>query len=295
MFCLKCGTQIPDKSEFCFKCGEKIPSVKDDNVNHNESEDLVSKTISTIPMNTVIKSAFVSTITISESEISYKSGLKNLSIKISDITDISHTAGTLIQNGKLFITANGKQYTVMFFSENNEIIAELCSYFPSPTKDLITFEKVIDNEELIETFGSNKMDAIMHVRAITKCKLSEAKNYVDKVYKTYNVPTTVDTYFSQQAKKKQDIQDLKYQLEVEREANKTTARQRKKINKSQGVACCPKCGSASLSANKKGFGIGKAVIGRSTIGNIGLTAGNIGAKKVLVTCLNCGKQFKPGK
>lgn len=45
---------------------------------------------------------------------------------------------------------------------------------------------------------------------------------------------------------------------------------------------CFKCGSASLSANKKGFGIGKAVIGRSTIGNIGLTAGNIGAKKYLL-------------
>lgn len=64
--------------------------------------------------------------------------------------------------------------------------------------------------------------------------------------------------------------------------------------RAQGLACCPKCGSTSLTANKKGFGVGKAVIGAAAIGAIGLTAGNIGAKKITVTCLNCGHQFKPG-
>ncbi len=63
----------------------------------------------------------------------------------------------------------------------------------------------------------------------------------------------------------------------------------------QGIAYCPKCHSTSLSANKKGFGIGKAVIGRTLIGGIGLVAGNIGAQKVKVTCLKCGYQFKPGE
>lgn len=62
-----------------------------------------------------------------------------------------------------------------------------------------------------------------------------------------------------------------------------------------GLAYCPKCGSTSLSANKKGFGVGKAVVGAWAVGPIGLTAGNIGRQKVLVTCLNCGHQFKPGK
>jgi ribosomal protein L32 len=63
-------------------------------------------------------------------------------------------------------------------------------------------------------------------------------------------------------------------------------------NKARGVACCPKCGSTSLCANKKGFGIGKAVIGAEIVGPIGLVAGNINAKKVIVTCLNCGYQWK---
>ena len=63
-------------------------------------------------------------------------------------------------------------------------------------------------------------------------------------------------------------------------------------NKANGIACCPKCGSASLSANKKGFGVGKAVVGAYVAGPVGLVAGNIGAKKVWVTCLNCGHRWK---
>lgn len=67
-----------------------------------------------------------------------------------------------------------------------------------------------------------------------------------------------------------------------------------------GQACCPKCGSISLSANKKGFGVIKgglgAMAGGALTGGIGvvvgLGAGNINAKKVWVTCLNCGNRWK---
>lgn len=75
-------------------------------------------------------------------------------------------------------------------------------------------------------------------------------------------------------------------------------KERIKENKANGVACCPKCGSTSLSANKKGFGIGKAIVGAGVTslipgaGIIGAVAGNAGAKKVIVTCLNCGHQWK---
>lgn len=58
------------------------------------------------------------------------------------------------------------------------------------------------------------------------------------------------------------------------------------------VARCPRCGSTSLSGNKKGFGVGKAVVGATLVGPIGLVAGNAGAKKVIVTCMNCGYKFK---
>lgn len=57
---------------------------------------------------------------------------------------------------------------------------------------------------------------------------------------------------------------------------------------------CPKCGSSQISANKKGFSAGKAVAGAIVAGGIGLAAGGIGSDKVIITCLKCGHQFKPG-
>jgi len=58
---------------------------------------------------------------------------------------------------------------------------------------------------------------------------------------------------------------------------------------------CPKCGSNQITANKKGFSGGKAVAGVVLTGGIGLLAGTIGSKNILITCLNCGNQFKPGE
>lgn len=58
---------------------------------------------------------------------------------------------------------------------------------------------------------------------------------------------------------------------------------------------CPKCNSTSLTTNKKGFSGKNAVAGAVLTGGIGLLAGTIGSNKVLITCLNCGKQFKPGE
>lgn len=79
-----------------------------------------------------------------------------------------------------------------------------------------------------------------------------------------------------------------------RQQEQLAIRQRIAENRAQGVACCPRCGSTSITANTKGYGIGKGVIGAAVVGPLGLVAGNIGRHKVLVTCLNCGHRFKPG-
>jgi len=67
-------------------------------------------------------------------------------------------------------------------------------------------------------------------------------------------------------------------------------RRQKRIaeNKRNGVACCPKCGSTSLSVNKKGYSFVKGVL-------ITPLGGTIGMNKLKVTCLNCGHTFKPGR
>lgn len=57
---------------------------------------------------------------------------------------------------------------------------------------------------------------------------------------------------------------------------------------------CPRCGSTALSANKKGFGLGKAAVGGLMLGGVGLLGGFVGSRKVEITCLNCGKKWKPG-
>lgn len=58
---------------------------------------------------------------------------------------------------------------------------------------------------------------------------------------------------------------------------------------------CPKCKSTQLTANKKGFGLGKAVVGGLLTGGVGLLGGFIGSGKVVITCLKCGNSWKAGK
>jgi len=58
---------------------------------------------------------------------------------------------------------------------------------------------------------------------------------------------------------------------------------------------CPRCGSSQLHAGKKGFGLGKAAAGGLLLGPVGLLGGVIGSKKVMITCLSCGKKWKAGK
>ncbi len=75
---------------------------------------------------------------------------------------------------------------------------------------------------------------------------------------------------------------------------KVNAEKARKLD-AEGTAYCPKCLSTSLTAQKKGFGFGKAAAGAITVGGLGLLAGGIGSKKIEVTCLKCGHKFTPGR
>ena len=61
------------------------------------------------------------------------------------------------------------------------------------------------------------------------------------------------------------------------------------------VARCPKCGSTSITANKKGFSATKGVLGLAVSPLAGAIAGGAGRNKVMCTCLKCGHQWKAGK
>lgn len=58
---------------------------------------------------------------------------------------------------------------------------------------------------------------------------------------------------------------------------------------------CPKCLSNQLSANTKGFSGKKALTGALLFGEIGLLHGTSGSNDVIITCLECGNQFKAGQ
>lgn len=100
---------------------------------------------------------------------------------------------------------------------------------------------------------------------------------------------------SEWAELKQYREDNKEKIQKEFEATREAFNSTVQATPTNNAPSCPKCGSTSISADKKGFGIGKAVVGNAIAGPIGMVAGNIGAKKVIITCLSCGKQWEAGK
>lgn len=57
------------------------------------------------------------------------------------------------------------------------------------------------------------------------------------------------------------------------------------------AAKCPRCKSTSLTAVKKGYGLGKGLLGVGLLGPIGLMAGGLGSNKIRVVCMKCGHRF----
>ena len=63
-------------------------------------------------------------------------------------------------------------------------------------------------------------------------------------------------------------------------------------NKRNGIACCPKCGSTSISATNKKLSIGRAIIGTALLPGAGTVLGGVSSKKVICVCLSCGHKWK---
>lgn len=155
-------------------------------------------------------------------------------------------------------------------------------------------EEKIDIHQIIRVYGKNKLGSIGELSKKTGISFKEAKNIMDNAYEELGDQVNIsfkDRLKNQMSNINQSTQEAKEQKkEEDRELKEKLAQYDK-----DGIPYCPKCYSTSLSANKKGFGIGKAVVGGVLTGGIGLVAGNINAKKVRITCLKCGYQFWAGK
>lgn len=156
----------------------------------------------------------------------------------------------------------------------------------------------IEIASIIEEYGYNKVNSIKQINKLTNLSLTQCKKIVDDYFINNNLGN-IEKYdaikdFNNEKKHEDKIKKLQEkQLKLEMKNTKLNIKQQKNaIKQDKKTARCPKCGSTSLSAHKKGFGIGKAVVGALVTSNpIGLVAGNANAKKVRVTCLKCGKQF----
>lgn len=167
---------------------------------------------------------------------------------------------------------------------------------PPPSSPRSIFEKNIkeidgidiDLHEIVRIYPKSKKGAINFLSQKTSLTVEQAARYLDPIY----------TKFKKQLSQITLVERVNAQVNNITDAN-ISSRNREKEHIRQmdrnGIVYCPKCHSTSLSANKKGFSIGKAIIGAGLLGPFGLTAGNLGSGKVKVTCLNCGHQFTPGK
>lgn len=103
-------------------------------------------------------------------------------------------------------------------------------------------------------------------------------------------------------KTSEDFEKFKeYKRKAREQAEKSLALMKQASNYSASVKKkdepikCPKCGSNQFHAGKKGFGIGKAIAGSMITFGVGAVAGLAGSNTIMLTCLNCGKQWKAGK
>lgn len=117
---------------------------------------------------------------------------------------------------------------------------------------------------------------------------SDKKDWVERINAINDIVQKIPSLTTSKYEK-ETLKTVKSQAKLNKEA----------IKDNKKMARCPKCGSTSLSGHKKGFGVGKALTGASLgayllgpIGLLGATAGNKGAKKLYVTCLNCGHKWK---
>lgn len=150
----------------------------------------------------------------------------------------------------------------------------------------------IDYDMLLQECDYSKTKAVVKLRGMTGMGLKECQALLNEPYKKY-----LDS--NPKLKKNETAyQGNTFAPNAEWEAEKAAYRQAKELSGAEDdctVVKCPKCGSTSLSADKKGFGFGKAAAGLLVAGPVGLLAGGIGAGNVMVTCLSCGNRFKAGK
>lgn len=144
--------------------------------------------------------------------------------------------------------------------------------------------KQIDLNKLIRTYGTGwrKVGAYSYLVSTFGITQQEAKAILDPLYAAHA------------GEKVSFAEGFAAEVGMRADEEKAEKKRLRELEAS-GKVYCPKCHSTSVTAQKKGFGAGKAVVGAALAGPTGLLAGTVGAGKVKCTCLKCGHTWKPGK
>ncbi len=146
----------------------------------------------------------------------------------------------------------------------------------------------IDLNSVVRIYGMGARKAGAYAFLQNTCKINkqEAKEILDPIYAAH-AQETISFATSLMASVEAHGQP--------RQAKKNNRKQRIADLEASGKVYCPKCLSTEVTAQKKGFGFVRGALGVAVGVDVGMIAGGIGSKKIVLTCLKCGYQWKPGK
>ncbi len=285
-FCPECGTKV-NGMKFCPECGRNLQVDDNPSFEFDFDFDILDEDEqpSTPQKWEAPKQYYISRRKSYELKESQRTIINELNL-VDDIDDVVIACGTYKPNKTCFLAVvtvedvyfikTEKEHYQIFSYQNGDFTSEI--FDPNKlkfnTKDYLGFKfSAINNGLSIDTYKIHSV-AFEILQVI-------ASEYAEAYFKR----NLTSSFISQE----------KINAALKSADEKISVQKRIESAKQNSIACCPKCGSTSLSANKKGFGIGKAVVGASVAGPIGLVAGNAKAKKIRVTCLNCGHQWWAGK
>ena len=277
----KCFVQnvaLKMKMLFCVSCGNKI-KIENDPQQAIQQQQLQQNLYP--PQPPYINKEYRgedSTIIIDGDIIYYKALIRKVEFNVADIISVKWNDAKTFENGRIEITLPKTviPYKISFKKKQSSLFKELYD---------ILHERKILVREFAKSQPANRIETNL-VRSEPQ-NMTEIKQTKSEIHIQSN---KIDEKIKKQELK---ASKLEYKLKKqELKASKSEVRlKQREVYDMNNMARCPKCGSTSLSANKKGFAVSDLFL----FGKFGLLTGGIGAGRVRVTCVKCGRKFWAGR
>ena len=159
--------------------------------------------------------------------------------------------------------------------------AELENYRPSPAQAPQTTVPIPDLDPYFKKYYPSRVRAAAALHRDTGIELGQCRSLLDDYFKANLARVPMP--------KRVEVKKLRHIFDPKRAA---VDKRIEELDK-QGIACCPKCASTSITAGKRGFSVGKGLAGSLISPTAGLIAGAAGSNKIQCICLKCGHVWMP--